>query len=102
MVKKSITVVLIMALLFVSTGVAFSGWSPRTGNVDPAVVPQQIAHPWEEDPCQPYQPSSSYPSLGSYPRSSTVISLITSLVFELCVKQTVEKKLEAQNSNPKR
>jgi len=95
MKRKTVTIVLILVILFITSGLSYSGGGPKTYNFGP-VVPS--AHPWGDSDHNTYAPSLSRAgSGGGYPNLE-VGSTFTSFAVQFYIKYVVKKTMQGQNS----
>ena len=94
MKKKTVIVVLILVILFTTSGLSYPGWGPITSNFGPIVIE---GHPWGEPlqnsnnpPC--YSPGSG----GGYPSFSA--PTFTNFALQFYLKYVVKKAMQGQSS----
>jgi hypothetical protein len=93
MVRKSLTLVLILTLLLVWFGVAFSRTGVEAKKFTHRAVLPDTAHPWEDDLNKPAQLSSRYTKSSFSIGCSPVISSVTDLFLRLYLKYVVQGAL---------
>ena len=96
MAKKSLTVVLMSAILLTFTGSAYSGWGPKKDKFGPIVIE---AHPWGD--CSNSRsidtPPSYRPGLGAG-FQDFVITVTTSFTVHFYLNYVVKDKKDGQSS----
>jgi len=96
MKKKTVTMVLILVILLITTGLSYSGGGPRTYNFGPIVPPS--AHPWGENPHTANPPNLSRSSSGDNFPDLTTIPTFTSFAVKFYFNYVVKKTMEGQSS----
>jgi hypothetical protein len=95
MKKKIVTIVLILVILLITTGLTYSDGGPKTYNFGPIVI---VAHPWGENPHSANPPNCSRSSSGGDFPDLTTTPTLTSFALKFYLNYVVKKTIEGQSS----
>jgi len=95
MKKKTVTIVLILVILLITSGLSYSGGGPKTYNFGPVVIQ---GHPWGENNHTANPPNCVRSSSGGdFPDLATTPTL-TSFAVKFYLNYVVKKTMEGQSS----
>ncbi len=95
--KKSLTVVLILSILILAAGSAYSNWGPKKYEFGPIVIQ---GHPWGESTHSnngTYAPPGYRPGAGAG-FQDLVTTIITNFTVQFYLKYVVKGKKDGQSS----
>ncbi|MCK4404233.1 MAG: hypothetical protein KAW02_04010 [candidate division Zixibacteria bacterium] len=96
--KKSVAVVLILGILVLSAGPAYSGWGPKSNKFGPIVI---LGHPWGDPVSNSEAPPCYRPGSGSGCRDFITAPEFTNFVLQFYFRYIVKHEIEGQRSTRK-
>ena len=97
--KKSVAVALILGILILSVGTAYSAWGPKANKFGPLVIQ---GHPWGESNHNTYPPPGYRPSSGSGCEEFIVAPVFTNFVLQFYLKYVVKQEMGRQSSTTRK
>lgn len=94
--KKSVAVVLILGILVLSAGPAYSGWGPK--KFGPIII-EHPAHPWGESSHNnngTYAPPSYRPGAGAGYQGLIIVPVFTNFTVQFYFKYIIKKQKDGQ------